>query len=83
MRALLVLSPLVLVAPLVAPLAAQEPAPTATPIARVDSGAVVRVTAPRAGLDRRRARAVASQGDSLTVMAEGRRRGDSATVSVA
>ena len=45
-------------------LSAQDSTTTA---ARVDSGAVVRVTAPQAGLDRVRARAVASRGDSLHV----------------
>ncbi len=73
----------------VPPLAAQDPAapdPTGAPVARVarvDSGAVVRVTAPRAGLDRRRARAIASRADSLTVLAEGRVRGDTTTLTIA
>ncbi len=61
-------------------LAAQDSTTTA---ARVDSGAVVRVTAPRAGLDRMRARVVASRGDSLVVRRGTRPYGDSVDVAVA
>lgn len=60
-------------------LAAQD----TTTAARVDRGAVVRVTAPRAGLDRMRARAVASRGDSLHVRRGTRPYGDSVDVAVA
>ncbi|GLC27029.1 hypothetical protein [Roseisolibacter agri] len=63
-----------------AALAAQD---TTTTTARVDSGAVVRVTAPRVGLDRMRARAVASRGDSLLVRRGTRPYGDSVDVAVA
>ena len=63
-------------------LSAQDTTTAAVP-ARVDSGAVVRVTAPRAGLDRLRARAVASRGDSLLVRRGAMPYGDSVTVAVA
>jgi hypothetical protein len=71
-------APLALVA--AAPLAAQDSLP---PVVRVDSGAVVRVTAPRVGLDRSRARAVASRGDSLTLVIDDRVRGDTTMRTVA
>ena len=66
-----------------APFALPAQDSTTTLPARIDSGAVVRVTAPRRGIDRLRARAVASRGDSLTVRRATRDYRDSLDVTVA